>query len=65
MRRDRTGELVDEQPSDEHRCRYGWIDRETAHPCPTCRPWLVERPARPPTDAELHAFRRQHPDAAS
>lgn len=51
MRRDRTGELVDEDEhqADEHqlphRCRNGWIDRDSDHPrpCLTCKPHLAHR----------------------
>ena len=66
-RRDRTGELVDELLNDGqalddgHDCAVGWTDRARAVPCRVCRPWLAERPARPPTAAELDAFRARWP----
>jgi hypothetical protein len=46
VRRDRTGELVDDdQDQPPHRCKNGWIDRDADHPVPclTCKPWLARR----------------------
>lgn len=54
MRRDRTGELVDDDDqadtpastgSTHHHCDRGWLDHDTdlPHPCPTCKPHLAAR----------------------
>ena len=59
--RDRDGSLIGEDTPDpagaSHRCRRGWLappeDDDVPRPCPICRRWLTERPARPPTRAEL------------
>lgn len=62
VKRDRDGEPV-EEVSDLHVCRRGWLSPANADrpvPCPTCRPWLVAHPARPPTVAELDRFRAIH-----
>lgn len=54
MRRDRDGELLDEQPDllPTHRCEDGWLDpdAEVLTPCPVCRPGLALR---------VHTRRRQ------
>lgn len=65
-RRDRTGEVVDDDQAggDHHRCARGWVDRDRSVPCGVCRPWLLQRPARPPSEAELDEFRARHPTAA-
>ena len=64
-RRDRLGELVDVDDDrdldDGHTCRRGWVDRDHAVPCATCRPWLTRRPARPPTTDGLAAFHTRWP----
>lgn len=63
MSRDRAGEEIDDQPADEdaaHHCDRGWVHYATRRPCRICRPWLVARPARPPTAAELTRFRARH-----
>lgn len=62
-RRDRTGDVVDDGQvlDDGHACIRGWADRARAVPCRVCRPWLAERPARPPTAAELDAFQARWP----
>jgi hypothetical protein len=60
MRRDRTGEPVDDDQDDnEHRCSRGWLDRDGVQPRPrpVCRPWLAEVPARKPRPDELEALR--------
>ncbi|OZM84097.1 hypothetical protein [Pseudonocardia sp. MH-G8] len=60
--RDRTGEWVDDDQDDVHVCERGWLDRDEdqPRPCPTCRPWLLERPPRRPTREELDAYGARH-----
>lgn len=63
VQRDRTGEPID-PGQDGCGCRHGWLSPPSADvpkPCPVCRPWLAVKPARPPTRAELDAFRLRHP----
>lgn len=61
-RRDRCGEpFLEEELVAGHRCRRGWVDRDHAVPCGMCRPWLIRRPARPPTTDELAAFHTRWP----
>ncbi len=61
MRRDRTGEPLDDDepdvPGPRHHCHGGWIDRNADRPipCPTCRPWAAQR--RPPTPDEYATAR--------
>ena len=43
MRRDRTGELLEDEPSEGHACA-GWAghdDDERLYPCGSCRPHLI------------------------
>lgn len=40
-RRDRTGEVLEDDPDDVHDCAGGWLDKDTARPCLICRPWLT------------------------
>lgn len=62
MALDRTGEPLQTPDPDEHECGRGWVGNpDDRHPCPSCRPWLVARPPRPPTKAELAAFEARHP----
>lgn len=59
VERDRTGEPID---PGQHRCRDGWLSPEGADvpvPCPECKPWLKHR--RPPTRAEIDAYKLRHP----
>lgn len=66
MRRDRYGDLVDQEPVDEHQalnehqaavlnrhhCDNGWVDRDADHPIPClhCRPHLTPQPRPPEPD---------------
>lgn len=67
MRRDRTGEPIDDavadiDDQDVHdiaRCS-GWIDRDRGVPCLTCRPWHRHEPPDPPASAETIAAAREH-----
>ncbi|MGL5912091.1 MAG: hypothetical protein ACRCZP_18955 [Phycicoccus sp.] len=65
MTHDRTGDTVDPEQRaptaiPPHTCDRGWRNQDTRRPCPHCRPWLTERPARPPTRNELQRLTERH-----